>query len=161
MTVFTFAVRRESRRTLYSDQLISRITSSHIDNVVSAFSLRSSFVSIANKMRLSYSILSVLFLVSNASEGFMSPRVSRTYLPSCSIQRNHKSSSVTALPDVATVFSDPFLTMSSTLIAVETSPEPIHLAFSVATFLPQPFWLLIILFQKQKLTKQIMGGLGK
>jgi hypothetical protein len=41
------------------------------------------------------------------------------------------------------------------------SPEPIHTAFSVATFLPQPFWLLMILAPNAKLTKQIMGGLGK
>ena len=42
----------------------------------------------------------------------------------------------------------------------ETSPEPIHTAFTVATFLPQPFWLLMILFPKSSITKKIMGGLG-
>ena len=41
-----------------------------------------------------------------------------------------------------------------------TSPEPIHSAFTVATFLPQPFWLLMILAPKAKMTKKIMGGLG-
>ena len=41
-----------------------------------------------------------------------------------------------------------------------TSPEPIHTAFSVATFLPQPFWLLMIVFPKSSVTKKIMGGLG-
>ena len=40
-----------------------------------------------------------------------------------------------------------------------TSPEPIHTAFTVATFLPQPFWLLMILLPNNKVTKSIMGGL--
>jgi hypothetical protein len=46
------------------------------------------------------------------------------------------------------------------LLATSNSPEPIHTLFSVATFLPQPFWLLIILFPEQKFTQKIMGGLG-
>lgn len=41
----------------------------------------------------------------------------------------------------------------------ETSLEPIHTAFSVATFFPQPFWLLMILFPNSSITKKIMGGL--
>jgi hypothetical protein len=45
-------------------------------------------------------------------------------------------------------------------LSVLTSPEPIHSLFSVATFLPQPFWLLMILLPKWKWTKTIMGGLG-
>jgi hypothetical protein len=44
---------------------------------------------------------------------------------------------------------------------VGISPEPIHTAFSVATFFPQPFWLLIILLPNAKVTKQIMGGIGE
>ena len=32
-------------------------------------------------------------------------------------------------------------------------------AFSVATFLPQPFWLLMILWPHQPVTRKIMGGL--
>ena len=43
---------------------------------------------------------------------------------------------------------------------VGTSPEPIHTAFSIATFVPQPFWLLIILLPKWDVTKKLMGGLG-
>jgi hypothetical protein len=39
------------------------------------------------------------------------------------------------------------------------SPEPIHTAFTVATFLPQPFWLLMILLPKNPLTRKIMGGI--
>ena len=42
----------------------------------------------------------------------------------------------------------------------DVSPEPIHTAFTVATFLPQPFWVLITVLPNNKITKQIMGGLG-
>ena len=59
---------------------------------------------------------------------------------------------VTEMPSIASV------SLSS---LVQTSPEPIHTAFSIATFAPQPFWLLIILLPENKLTKQIMGGLGE
>ena len=38
--------------------------------------------------------------------------------------------------------------------------ESIHDAFSVATFLPQPFWLLLILIPNNGITKKIMGGMG-
>jgi hypothetical protein len=44
---------------------------------------------------------------------------------------------------------------------VGTSAEPIHTAFSIATFFPQPFWLLLILLPKSKITKTIMGGMGR
>ena len=39
------------------------------------------------------------------------------------------------------------------------SPEPIHSLFSLATFAPQPFWLLLIVLPKSKLTKQLFGGM--
>lgn len=42
---------------------------------------------------------------------------------------------------------------------VGVSPEPIHTAFSFATFGPQPFWLLMILLPNNELTKKIMGRL--
>ncbi|CAB9529741.1 expressed unknown protein [Seminavis robusta] len=47
---------------------------------------------------------------------------------------------------------------SSTALAYTVSPEPIHTVFNVATFGPQPFWLLIILLPKSDVTKKIMGG---
>lgn len=53
--------------------------------------------------------------------------------------------------------------LSTSILATTTttvvSPEPIHTAFSIATFLPQPFWLLLILFPNAPITKQIMGGM--
>jgi hypothetical protein len=36
----------------------------------------------------------------------------------------------------------------------------IHDAFSAATFLPQPFWLLLVLLPNSSITKKIMGGMG-
>mmetsp|Transcript_9443 Transcript_9443/g.28173 ORF Transcript_9443/g.28173 Transcript_9443/m.28173 type:complete len:253 (+) Transcript_9443:118-876(+) len=42
---------------------------------------------------------------------------------------------------------------------VGVSPEPIHSAFSFATFGPQPFWLLMILLPNNELTKKVMGKL--
>jgi Domain of unknown function (DUF4281) len=55
----------------------------------------------------------------------------------------------------------PVITVPSLLVgaAVTVSPEPIHTAFTVATFAPQPFWLLMILLPNSTLTKRIMGGL--
>lgn len=38
--------------------------------------------------------------------------------------------------------------------------ESIHSAFSVATFGPQPFWVLLTLLPNAKFTKNIMGGMG-
>ena len=113
-------------------------------------------------MRLADSILTTLLVLMSGTEGFTLRRASNTFLNPFSQQRRQRVSSVAAVPEVASFLSDPFLTVSSAMPTVATSPEPIHSAFSVATFLPQPFWLLIILFpNKQKITKQIMGGLGK
>lgn len=50
----------------------------------------------------------------------------------------------------------------SVVVAAATdnlSPENIHTAFSVATFLPQPFWLLIVFLPNTGFTKKIMGGM--
>ena len=38
------------------------------------------------------------------------------------------------------------------------SPEPIHTAFTIATFLPQPFWVLMVLFPNSEVTKRCMTG---
>jgi hypothetical protein len=58
------------------------------------------------------------------------------------------------------VLSEASTWISDAVAAVPVSPEPIHSAFTVATFLPQPFWLLIILLPNTAITKKIMGGLG-
>lgn len=50
--------------------------------------------------------------------------------------------------------------LNSVVEIVGTSPEPIHTAFSLATFGPQPFWVLMILLPKSDLTKKVMGTMG-
>jgi hypothetical protein len=61
---------------------------------------------------------------------------------------------------IATIATTTAATVT-TAVSAMISPEPIHALFSVATFAPQPFFLLMILFPTAKLTKRIMGGLGE
>ncbi|CAJ1902312.1 unnamed protein product [Cylindrotheca closterium] len=49
--------------------------------------------------------------------------------------------------------------LKSVMEIIGTSPEPIHTAFSFATFGPQPFWLLLIFLPKADITKKVMGSL--
>lgn len=51
--------------------------------------------------------------------------------------------------------------LNALLTDIVTSPEPIHTAFSFATFGPQPFWLFLIFLPKADITKKLMGRLGK
>jgi Domain of unknown function (DUF4281) len=54
------------------------------------------------------------------------------------------------------------MTTSSSHVAAAVamvSPEPIHTAFTIATFFPQPFWFLMIALPNHPFTKRIMGGL--
>ena len=63
---------------------------------------------------------------------------------------------------------DPYLleTASSSLLsadataAVGSSADSIKTAFSVATFLPQPFWLFLILLPNTGITKRLFGDLN-
>ena len=64
---------------------------------------------------------------------------------------------------------DPYLlevgvdTASSSLLSaadVGSSAESIKTAFSVATFLPQPFWLFLILLPNTGITKKLFGNLN-
>ena len=57
---------------------------------------------------------------------------------------------------------DPYMVESTTTILSEgigSSVDSIKTAFSVATFLPQPFWLFLILLPNAGITKKIMGGM--
>lgn len=56
------------------------------------------------------------------------------------------------------VFVDPSLSISA--LTSVLPPTSIHDAFSVATFLPQPFWLLLVFLPNSGITKKIMGGMG-
>ena len=52
---------------------------------------------------------------------------------------------------------DPSIILSADIL----SEENIHAAFSVATFSPQPFWVLLTLLPNSGVTKKIMGGMGR
>jgi hypothetical protein len=85
--------------------------------------------------------------------------------PSGSYHHRHAASLATRTTSTSSTRRSMMLTEvlseASTWIAdVPLSSEPIHSAFTVATFLPQPFWLLIILLPNTAITKKIMGGLG-
>lgn len=62
-----------------------------------------------------------------------------------------------AFDAVSAAVSSSVSTAAASIVGI--SPEPIHAAFSVATFLPQPFWLLMIVLPNNSLTKKVMGGL--
>lgn len=99
----------------------------------------------------------VLFFLSvsksSAFRPFMSSQVAVAASP-LTVRQSHQSTTrAYALPEWAQFAS------TAWLAETQTSPEPIHTLFSVATFFPQPFWLLIILFPKASWTKKIMGGL--
>ena len=51
--------------------------------------------------------------------------------------------------------------LSALLDPAILSQENIVNAFSVATFLPQPFWVLLTVLPKNSITKRIMGGMGE
>jgi hypothetical protein len=80
--------------------------------------------------------------------------------------RHNELAKLNMIDPVAASVIDDIVCSASTFLSLSTmevnvSPEPIHTAFSVATFFPQPFWLLMIFLPNSKITKQIMGGLGK
>ena len=83
-------------------------------------------------------------------------------------QRNRKVSLQLVSPEITDAMissASSLSSLSTNLVSAitdqfyPTSPEPIHTAFTIATFLPQPFWLLMILLPNNKITKTIMGGL--
>jgi hypothetical protein len=86
--------------------------------------------------------------------GMQEKRPSAFTSPSYHASYTHRSMMPDILVEASTWISE------SAAAAVPVSPEPIHTAFTVATFLPQPFWLLIVLLPNKGFTKKIMGGLG-
>lgn len=92
----------------------------------------------------------------------VSASTTRAFCPQSSLigSRRATAPSSSRSPTQVAVIPVP-LESYSALISVSVSPEPIHTAFSVATFLPQPFWLLMILLPNAKITKKIMTGLGE
>jgi hypothetical protein len=101
---------------------------------------------------------------------FSSLTVSSAFSPSHSFVGQHRNPLEKKLPQqlqpsVASTFIRKNVDHSATQLnsvmeIIGTSPEPIHTAFSLATFGPQPFWLLLILLPKADITKKVMGTMG-
>lgn len=101
-----------------------------------------------------YLLLSVLLLLGLfQSEAFSNTAISARRSISTSINRGSsglkQSTELFALLDPSIILSTDILT-----------EESIHTAFSVATFFPQPFWVLLTLLPNTSFTKKIMGGMG-
>lgn len=102
------------------------------------------------------------------------PKFSNAFLPvhtpaTPTFSQSKVINSLSSFPQSALL--DPYIldqvshTLTTTSITTSTVSPPfttenIKTAFSVATFLPQPFWLLLILFPNASITKTIMGKYG-
>lgn len=102
-------------------------------------------------------VLSCLLLVTEPVLGFLPPQKASTAREISSLGRTRPAERIGSR-----LFGWGFPTeLVAEMQIYVTSPEPIHSLFSIATFGPQPFWLLMILFPKAGITKKLMGGLGK
>jgi len=74
---------------------------------------------------------------------------------------NHlsSSSSCTLLHSSSIFMLEQAISSSSTTLSFIFTNDDVKQAFNVATFLPQPFWLFLILLPNSNFTKKIMGGL--
>jgi hypothetical protein len=104
------------------------------------------------------SLFAGLLLASREAAAFTAPRPSTAHAHSTSTARP-RPTALSVLPESLDLLA---AVSSSSLLSADNvvSPEPIHTAFTVATFFSQPFFLLMILAPQAKTTKQIMGGLG-
>lgn len=70
-------------------------------------------------------------------------------------------------PQTMELWTTAFTSTSSTMLSAtageattpDISPEPIHTIFSIATSLPQPFFLWLIVFPKSQFTKRFLGNI--
>lgn len=63
------------------------------------------------------------------------------------------------LSTTSSILSDGIAATSTATIAAGSSVDSIKTAFSVATFLPQPFWLFLIFLPNTGVTKKLFGGM--
>ena len=73
---------------------------------------------------------------------------------------HNQLSSPTMLHSSSVSLIEQTISSSSTTLSFIFSNDDIKQAFNVATFFPQPFWLLLILIPNSNFTKKVMGGLG-
>ena len=102
-------------------------------------------------MMIRYFLLSALLLLGPfQSEAFSNSAISaRSTLVNRGTAALKQSTELFALLDPSIILSTDIL-----------MEESIHAAFSIATFFPQPFWVLLTLLPNASLTKKIMGGMG-
>lgn len=104
-------------------------------------------------------LLSVLIFVDSATfaQAFVSQTSRRSALPPPTLAAPSTFGASNILPHS----SPSSTTQLSALLdpSVILSQDSIHNAFSVATFLPQPFWVLLTLLPNTSITKTIMGGM--
>lgn len=107
-----------------------------------------------------------LLLLARTLNAFTRPNMyplRKTLDPRVQHESGHENTAHHALLDpdlmetVGTSLLSSATTSSSPLLL---SNDGIKTAFSVATFLPQPFWLLLILLPNSDITKKIMGNLS-
>ena len=91
----------------------------------------------------------------------LSDQVEAFTTPSVSLSTSQRVPHVVALPSLdMTPPKRSSTKLSAILDPSILSQDSIHEAFTVATFFPQPFWLLLILIPNTTVTKKIMGGMG-
>ena len=95
---------------------------------------------------------------SMAPSAFIASRQYKGSRNSLSSQKHELTSSRNGV--LRKVGDRPQTKLNAIMDIVGVSPEPIHTAFSIATFGPQPFWLFLILLPKAEITKKLMGKMG-
>jgi hypothetical protein len=102
-------------------------------------------------MMARFSTILTLVLLSIPSFAFTSSRIA-------SLSLHPKQPPTTTNTALSALLSlDPASTLVTSDILTQDS---IHQAFSIATFLPQPFWLLLIFIPNTDITEKIMGGMA-
>ncbi|KAL7473721.1 hypothetical protein ACHAXS_014288 [Conticribra weissflogii] len=83
------------------------------------------------------------------------------FKPSTILPANHNDNSPTKLSAIPSLPLEDLTTLttalSTTASSLTTSPPSVQTAFTLATFLPQPLWLLLILLPKSPLTKSLFS----
>jgi hypothetical protein len=105
-------------------------------------------------LQRSMKIVCQLLAILSIASAFVAPGPTNFPNRNLVLSRNHEKQQL--LP----MSKRPSTELNAIMEIVGVSAEPIHTAFSFATFGPQPFWLLLILLPKSEITKKLMGTMG-
>lgn len=144
---------------------MNSVRSEHvIDSISSSFAIvarrtRWRFMTLVcltlSTMMRQYTLLLVLLMLTVQSDAFTS---SNTFMSSrLGAQSPSLVHSATRPPSSSSELS---ALLDPSVVTSVLTQDSIHDAFSVATFFPQPFWLLLVLLPNTGLTKKLMGGMG-